>query len=414
MINVQDYGAGQGGDDTVAIQNSVNALPPKGGEIYLPGATYNLSAPISFGDGDGASNVATRSSIEFVGDGGDFGFNTLPSTVINYTGPQLSAPLFQFNGRMSDCSIRKMMLNLNSNINGIKWTAVSGSEMEEVQIFSPYEQGFQIMGGSYPTGNYNTFNKISRVHVKLTAPKSIGLYMDGNYSTSNDSWLTIFELFRTDIAQGATSAVGAWLKFADSCSFHRCHFVHDNEPTGIGLILDALGNDGFPCGNAFYDCSIKDIVVYEDATHHIRPNFFMNHGTMDNETIPSHPKLIGVTDQGLSFGPIGYGAGSGGSVSQASNKSTSVTLNKYTGVVVTNNAVLPAYSQVSFIVYNSFVSTNDIPVPAITGGASYGSYSVTVSDVQNGCFVLSLRNLTSSSLSEAVQIGFTILKGSAA
>jgi hypothetical protein len=64
----------------------------------------------------------------------------------------------------------------------------------------------------------------------------------------------------------------------------------------------------------FIDCSIKNIVVYEDSTHHIRKNYFSMHGTYDNEAIPSHSMLVGYTDTGLSFGPIGYTPGIGGVV----------------------------------------------------------------------------------------------------
>lgn len=109
---------------------------------------------------------------------------------------------------------------------------------------------------------------------------------------------------------------------------------------------------------------------------------------------------------------IGYGVGAGGSVTQATSKSTTVTLNKICGQITMNNAALAANTSVSFTVNNSLSSNKDtISASIVSGFASFGSYTIDVVP-GTGSFVAILRNITSGSLSEGVIFNFAIIKGS--
>lgn len=105
---------------------------------------------------------------------------------------------------------------------------------------------------------------------------------------------------------------------------------------------------------------------------------------------------------------LGYGSGAGGSVIQATSKSTTVTLNKPSGRVTTHNAALAAGAFVDFQISNSLVTTTDA-VQAVIAAAS--SYKVETLFVTAGAFQLRLTNITGGSLSEAVSINFSIIKG---
>jgi len=107
---------------------------------------------------------------------------------------------------------------------------------------------------------------------------------------------------------------------------------------------------------------------------------------------------------------IGYATGAGGTVTQATNKSNGVTINKITGLITMNNASLAANTTVAFTVTNSTVAATDVPVVAISGAASAG-YQISVTDVSNGSFRISLLNATGGALVEAVEISFVIIKG---
>jgi hypothetical protein len=106
---------------------------------------------------------------------------------------------------------------------------------------------------------------------------------------------------------------------------------------------------------------------------------------------------------------IGYGTGAGGAATQATSKSTNVTLDKAVGKITMNAAALGAGASVSFVHLNSVYGVNDIYIPQIEFNAS--DYSIRVFQVIAGQILLSLKNETAGSLSEAVRINFAIIKG---
>lgn len=111
-------------------------------------------------------------------------------------------------------------------------------------------------------------------------------------------------------------------------------------------------------------------------------------------------------------GALGYGTGAGGTVTQLTSKGTAVTLNKPTGTIIMNNSALAANTQIGFIVNNSIFTIGDGVFLNITGGVfEYGLYSLIPSMSVNGSFYIYIKNTTGSSLSDSVQIKFTIVKG---
>lgn len=108
---------------------------------------------------------------------------------------------------------------------------------------------------------------------------------------------------------------------------------------------------------------------------------------------------------------IGYTAAAQGSVTQATDKSTGVTLNKSAGKITMNNAALAANTAVSFTLTNSVISGNDAIIVNVAGGGTAGAYTTYISSMTAGSAVITLRNLTGGSLSEAVVINFAIIHG---
>lgn len=109
---------------------------------------------------------------------------------------------------------------------------------------------------------------------------------------------------------------------------------------------------------------------------------------------------------------IGYGPGAGGTVTQATSKSTAVTLNKPCGQITMHNAALAAGGVVSFLIGNSLVKEKDgviltINTVGISNTQAYQIWGV----VTDGVIYINLLNRSAVSLSEAVQINFQIIKG---
>jgi hypothetical protein len=108
---------------------------------------------------------------------------------------------------------------------------------------------------------------------------------------------------------------------------------------------------------------------------------------------------------------LGYGTGAGGTVTQATNKSTAVTLNKPTGQITMNNAALAAGAAASFSVLNSVVAASDVVVLTGTSSPDSNNYRIEPINIVAGGFGIRLTNITGGSRSEAVVINFTVIKG---
>jgi hypothetical protein len=107
---------------------------------------------------------------------------------------------------------------------------------------------------------------------------------------------------------------------------------------------------------------------------------------------------------------LGYTAAAQGTVTQLTDKSTAVTLNKPAGRITMNNASLTTATNATFTLNNSFISANDTVILTISGGQTTpGSYNVFANALAAGSVSISLRNISGGTLSEAVVINFAIL-----
>ena len=87
-------------------------------------------------------------------------------------------------------------------------------------------------------------------------------------------------------------------------TFQRCHINTYKPDDSLSLVLDATSNDGYPLGNAFYDCSVSATKVVEEGGAKIGYNYFIGSGTYDLENTPDHAKLWGITDTGVPYNLI--------------------------------------------------------------------------------------------------------------
>ena len=111
---------------------------------------------------------------------------------------------------------------------------------------------------------------------------------------------------------------------------------------------------------------------------------------------------------------IGYSTAAQGAVTQATDKGTGVTLNKSVGRITMNNAALAGGAAVSFILTNSLISINDVLIVNVssnTTGSALGAYTTYVSYLAAGSALITLRNLSGTSYSEAVIINYAIIHG---
>lgn len=98
------------------------------------------------------------------------------------------------------------------------------------------------------------------------------------------------------------------------------------------------------------------------------------------------------------------------SVTQATNKSTAVTINKLTGKIVLNNASLVAGTEVSFTVNNSTVGADDVVVVNHASAGTAGAYMVQANSLAAGSFKITVTNLSGGDLGEAIVLQYKVLR----
>ena len=125
---------------------------------------------------------------------------------------------------------------------------------------------------------------------------------------------------------------------------------------------------------------------------------------------PSSVAATGAITSSSASAGIGYATGSGGTVTQATNKSTAVTVNKTTGEITMNAAALAAATVVTFVLNNSSVAAGDMIVTSHHSGGTVGPYLINGRVTGAGIGSIAVRNTSAGSLSEAIVIKFAVVK----
>ena len=107
---------------------------------------------------------------------------------------------------------------------------------------------------------------------------------------------------------------------------------------------------------------------------------------------------------------IGYSALAQTAVTQLTSKSTGVTANTSAGQITMNAASLATVTNVTFTLTNSLLSVKDVIIVNVaSANATAGAYNCWVSSMLAGSATITLRNITTGPLSEAVVINFAII-----
>ena len=195
------------------------------------------------------------------------------------------------------------------------------------------------------------------------------------------------------------------------------------------MLVKPNGNVGLNISptNQFHMLNITDTTPSSTGSYSIRIDSANSANSLtfgqDNsygyiQTWNSKPLWINSQGNNVYFGPTGFGYGPagnsiGGAVTQATNKSTGVTLNKISGQITMNNAALAATTQVSFVLTNSLIGATDVVVVSMSGGATDGAYLYFVDQISAGSCRIFVRNNSGGSLSEAIVFNFAVIKATA-
>lgn len=111
-----------------------------------------------------------------------------------------------------------------------------------------------------------------------------------------------------------------------------------------------------------------------------------------------------------SGGGIGYATGAGGTVTQATSRTTGVTLNKLCGKITLFTTTLAAVTSQSFVLTNSFIAANDMVVVQHNSGGTLGLYNIAVTPAAGSATITIRNNSAAASASEAPVLQFVVIK----
>ena len=141
-------------------------------------------------------------------------------------------------------------------------------------------------------------------------------------------------------------------------------------------------------------------------------------GSINNTTLGagSPSTVVATTIEAVTS--IGYAGGSGGTVTQATSRTTGVTLNKITGEIVLFATTISGHDADEFTLTNSTIEANDVLILCIKSGCAAGTrkfYQVHVVAVSAGSCVISVGNIDNATVpstgTDAPVIQFVVLKG---
>ena len=184
--------------------------------------------------------------------------------------------------------------------------------------------------------------------------------------------------------------------------------IYFSPDTALGAGSTQLMVDLRKADKTFTDVSTNGFAVTTNGT------IIFNEGriTSLNETIIGATTPAAVTGTAVFANlALGYTSGTGGTVTQASSKTTAVTLNKINGEIVMNNAALADDATAAFTLTNNTIGPTSVVIVNVASGVAVaGSYQVTVGAVAAGSCSISVLNVSGASRTDTIKLNFAVIK----
>lgn len=133
--------------------------------------------------------------------------------------------------------------------------------------------------------------------------------------------------------------------------------------------------------------------------------------TTTNQNLTLSPNGTGEI---VATSPFGYGgSGTGGTVTQATSRTTGVTLNKLSGqITLFASTAISGHASNEFTLTNSFIGATDVVHVCFASGLTSAQYGVTVTAVSAGSCKVAVSNFSNSATpSDTPVLNFVVIKG---
>jgi len=117
-----------------------------------------------------------------------------------------------------------------------------------------------------------------------------------------------------------------------------------------------------------------------------------------------------ITSSGSAGGGVGYATGAGGTAVQGSSRTTTVVLNKLCGTFTMFSAAQAAQAIVTFTLTNSFIAAGDFILIQHISATNGGAWQFSVVAGAGSC-TITVRNVSTGSITEATPLRISVIKG---
>jgi len=159
----------------------------------------------------------------------------------------------------------------------------------------------------------------------------------------------------------------------------------------------------------FTDVSASGLAVTTNGTIIFNEGRITSISSLDSTTIGATTPAAVTGTNVLANNTLGYSSGSGGTVTQATDKGTAVTLNKINGEIVMNGAALADDATATFTLNNNLINATNVVIVNVASVGTPGAYQVTVGAVATGSCSISVLNVSGGPLSQAIKLNFAVL-----
>ena len=182
--------------------------------------------------------------------------------------------------------------------------------------------------------------------------------------------------------------------------------IYFSADAAFTVLAPSLMVDLRKADKTFTDVSASGLAVTTNGT------IIFNEGritSLDGATIGATTPAAVTGTNVLANNTLGYSSGSGGTVTQATDKGTAVTLNKINGEIVMNSAALADDATATFTLNNNLINATNVVIVNVASVGTPGAYQVTVGAVATGSCSMSVLNVSGGSLSQAIKLNFAVI-----
>lgn len=293
--------------DSCAVRAAHDTLPASGGIIRADAGVY-LCDPDVMRIGDGSdSALSTKCSVWLQGEGANPYFKTRGTV---FKAASNGTSLMEIRGVIDAARIEGVLFDCDQkSMHGIRTWSMNNSALDGFAVLDFRAEGLalrcrEIVG----TAGWAAGNHIGNFAILASSPGGYasGLVLNGNYSRNYDPHRNVFINGVVQIARHASYYVYAgYFGFTDSSTFSEVDFSVYGTGVGYSGFFTTSSNPGgpYPQNLFFNGCSFQGDFHFDDGVDDL---VFLNHCTKDNEPIPYHAGVRGITDTGQLFGSWGF------------------------------------------------------------------------------------------------------------